>query len=65
MAAVAISNDKLIVGVSGTVLLAVLGYSVFEIQRSKNIDYKTKRIFWWVILVAASVCSVMYYKLTI
>lgn len=65
MATVAISNDKLIVGVSGTVLLAVLGYSVFEIQRSKNIDYKTKRIFWWVILVAASVCSVMYYKLTI
>lgn len=64
MAAVAISDDKRIVGISGTVLLVVLFYSVFEIQRSKNIDYKTKRIFWWVILVAASVCSVMYYKLT-
>lgn len=64
MAAVAISKDKLIVGVSGAVLLAVLGYSFFEIRRSKNIDNKTKRIVWWVILVATSIGTVMYYKLT-
>ena len=64
MAAVAISNDKRIVGVSGTVILAILGYSFFEIRRSKNIDFKTKKIFWWIILVAASVSSILYYKLS-
>jgi hypothetical protein len=64
MAAVYISNDKIIVGVSGTVLLVVLGYSFFEVQRSKNIDRKTKKGMWWLLLVTASIISIMYYKLT-
>lgn len=64
MAAVYISKDKMIVGVSGTVLLLVLGYSFFEVQRSKNIDNKTKQGMWWLILVTGSILAVMYYKLT-
>ena len=64
MAAVYISKDKIIVGVSGSVLLAVLGFSFFEIQRSKNFDSKTKKGTWWLILVTASIVCVMYYKLT-
>lgn len=64
MAAVYISKDKVIVGITGTVLLVVLGYSFFEIQRSKNIDSKTKKGMWWLILVTASIVGVMYYKLT-
>lgn len=64
MAAVYISKDKIIVGVSGTVLLAVMGYSFFEVQRSKNVDSKTKKGMWWLILVTASIVGVMYYKLT-
>ena len=64
MAGVYISKDKMIVGVSGTVLLLILGYSFFEVQRSKNIDHKTKQGMWWVILVTASIVAVMYYKLT-
>jgi hypothetical protein len=64
MAAVYISKDKIIVGVSGTVLLVVLGYSFFEVQRSKNVDSKTKKGMWWLILVTASIVGVMYYKLT-
>lgn len=63
MAAVYISKDKIIVGVSGTVLLLVLGYSFFESQRSKNIDRKTKMAMWWLILVTVSIVGVMYYKL--
>ena len=64
MAAVYISKDKIIVGVSGTVLLVFFGYSFFEIQRSKNVDSKTKKGTWWLILVTASIVAVMYYKLT-
>lgn len=64
MAVVYISKDKIIVGISGTVLLAVLGYSFFEVQRSKNIDSKTKKGMWWLILVIASIIGVMYFKLT-
>jgi hypothetical protein len=64
MAAVYISKDKIIVGVSGTVLPVVLGYSFFEVQRSKNVDSKTKKGMWWLILVIASIVGVMYYKLT-
>lgn len=64
MAAVYISKDKVIVGISGTILLVVLGYSFFEVQRSKNIDSKTKKGMWWLILVTASIVGVMYYKLT-
>ena len=64
MAAVYMSKDKIIVGVSGTVLVVVLGYSFFEVQRSKNVDSKTKKGMWWLILVIASIVGAMYYKLT-
>ncbi len=64
MAAVYISKDKIIVGLSGTVLLVILGYSFFEVQKSKNIDSKTKNARWWLILVIASIIGVMYFKLT-
>ncbi|MBK7442906.1 MAG: hypothetical protein IPI65_15655 [Bacteroidetes bacterium] len=45
MATVAISNDKLIVGVSGTVLLAVLGYSVLKYKEAKILTIKRKEYF--------------------
>jgi hypothetical protein len=64
MAAVYISKDKIIVSVAGTVLLPILGYSLFEVQRSKNIDRKTKKGMWWLILVIISIIGVMYLKLT-
>ncbi|MFY7826890.1 MAG: hypothetical protein ACOVQ4_07185 [Flectobacillus sp.] len=64
MALVYISKDKIIVGISGTVLLAMLGYSVYEVQKSKNIDSKTKKGMWWLIFVIASLIVGMYYKLT-
>ena len=36
----------------------------FEVQRSKNVDSKTKKGMWWLILVIASIVGAMYYKLT-
>ncbi len=63
MAAVYISKDKIVVGVSGTILLLVLGYSFYEVQISKNIDSKTKRSMWWLIPVTISIITIVYYKL--
>lgn len=64
MVAIYISKNKIIVGISGTILLVVLGYSFFELQRSKNIDRKTKNALWVLIPVTASIIGMMYLKLT-
>lgn len=64
LAAVYISKDKVIVGASGLILLVVLAYSFFKVQRSKNIDSKTKKAMWWIITVIAFILVIMYYKLT-
>ncbi|MGH2666384.1 hypothetical protein [Flavobacterium sp.] len=63
MATVYISKNKIIVGICGTILLVVLAYSFFEILKSKNIDSKTKTGMWWILLVIASIISVMYFKI--
>ncbi|MEP1489134.1 MAG: hypothetical protein ABJL44_00820 [Algibacter sp.] len=64
MATVYISKDKLIVGITGTILILFLGYSFYEIQRNKNIDKKTKKGMWWLIIVFLSIIGNMYFKLT-
>ena len=64
MAAVYISKDKLIVGITGTILTLFLGYSFYEVRRNKNIDKKTKNGMWWLILVLLSIIGNMYFKLT-
>lgn len=63
MAVVYISNNKFLVGASGIILLAGIGYALFESQRSKSIDNKTKKRMWWVILVAFSILGSMFFKL--
>lgn len=64
MATVYISKDKIIVGISGTILILFLGYSFYEVRRNKNIDKKTKNGMWWLILVLFSIIGTMYFKLT-
>jgi hypothetical protein len=64
MATVYISKDKIIVGITGTILILFLGYSFYEVRRNKNIDKKTKNGMWWLILVLLSVIGNMYFKLT-
>lgn len=58
------SMNKIIVAVSGTSLIAVLGYFIYEIQRGKNYDKKVKRSAWWMLLVLLSAIGVMLVKLT-
>jgi hypothetical protein len=64
MATVYLAKNKVAVGVSGAALLALLGYSFFEVRRSRNIDGKTKKGMWWLLLVIASILAVTYIKLT-
>lgn len=64
MAIVYIAKDKVIVGVSGTIVLVVFAYSTFTLWRSKNIDNKTKKGSWWMLLLIGSIIITMYAKLT-
>ncbi len=64
MALVYISKNKLVVGITGTILILFLGYSFYEVRRNKNIDKKTKNGMWWLIIVLLSVIGNMYFKLT-
>lgn len=57
-------SNKIIVGISGTTLTGILIYSFIQIQRNKNIDSKTKRSSYWVILVLFSVIAITIFKLT-
>ncbi len=63
MACVYLASNKIIVGISGTILSAVLIYSFIQIQRNKNIDSKTKRSSYTTILVLLSVIAITIYKL--
>lgn len=56
--------NKLIVAVSGVIVVAVLIWGFVEIRKSKNIDLKTKRASWYIILVLISIAAIIYYKLS-
>lgn len=58
------TSNRLAVAVSGTLLTAILVYSLIAGQRSRNIDRRTKRRLLWVIVVLASVVYVTVEKLT-
>ena len=63
MASVYLSTNKMVVGITGVILIAYLGYSFYEIRRNKNIDEKTKKGMWSLILVLFSIIGTMYFKL--
>ena len=58
-----LSTNKWMVGIAGTLVLITMGYSFFEIQRNKNIDEKTKKGSWWLLLVVFAVLGTMYSKI--
>lgn len=64
MATVFISTNKLLVGITGSILILFLGYSFYEVRRNKNIDKNTKNSMWWLLLVLFSVIGNMYLKIT-
>jgi hypothetical protein len=63
MVCVYVSNNKLLVGICGTVFIAVMGWSFYKAWKSKNIDAKTKRSLLWMILVLLSVIGITLMKI--
>jgi NhaP-type Na+/H+ or K+/H+ antiporter len=57
-------SNKVVVGLAGTALLGLMTWSFIKIRQNKNLDSKTKRISWWILLVLASVITAMITKLT-
>lgn len=64
MAIIYISTNKILVGISGTTLTTGLIYSLVTTQLSKQIDKKTKRTMWLVLVVILSAIAITYFKLT-
>ncbi len=60
MATVFLSTNKLIVGISGLVLITFLSYSFYIVRKNKNIDNKTKKRMWWLIFVFISIITKIY-----
>jgi len=58
------ADNKIIVGLTGSILVTLLIWSFVKIRSSKNVDNKTKKSAWWVFLVLASVIGVMIMKLS-
>lgn len=58
-----VATNKMAVGISGTLIAGLLVWSFVETRRSKNIDAKTKRSLWWVLVVLASVLFTVYIKI--
>jgi hypothetical protein len=64
MVCVYTATNKILVGISGVLLTALFSWSLFETTRSKNIDAKTRRGSWLILIVIASVIGVTVLKLT-
>jgi hypothetical protein len=63
-ATVIIATNKIIVCISGIILLVMMAYSLYKIQTNKSIDKKTKEGSWFILIVAASIAYAIYSKVT-
>jgi len=63
MVAAYVSQNKIIVGASGIILIGILIWSFYKIRTSSQIDAKVKRAAWWLLVVIASLVAVIYGKL--
>jgi hypothetical protein len=57
-------TNKVLVTLSGTLFIGIMLWGLIEIQKNKNIDNKTKRNSWVVLIVIISVIAVMVMKLS-
>ena len=65
MVVVFVVNIKWVVALSGSIFIALMTWSLIEIRGNKNVDTKTKRSAWWVIVVMLAVIVGMIMKLNV
>lgn len=65
MVCVFVVNIKWVVALSGSLFIALMTWSLMEIRGNKNVDTKTKRSAWWVIVVMLAVIVGMIMKLNV
>ncbi len=63
MLSVYLSSNKIVVGITGALLLAIMTWSFINVQRNPHIDDKIKKRFYFVLLVMASILATMIMKL--
>jgi len=59
MAVLYISQNKLLVGITGTMLLLILSYSLYEIMNNKSVSRKTKKSMWMTLFVFIAIVGIM------
>ena len=59
-----ITTNKILIACSGSVISFNIIYSFIQIERSKHLDNRTKRLNYWSVLVLASVVGITFIKLT-
>ena len=57
-------QNKIIVGISGAILVYLMLWSFFKIKGSKNIDARIKNRLWIIFIVLASIIGTVILKLT-
>jgi len=57
-------NNKIVVALTGSILITILTWSATKIWNSKNVDSKTRKSLWWIFLVMAMTLASMIFKLT-
>ena len=62
MAAVYLSNNKIVVSVCGFIFIVFMLWSFFKLRSSTQIPDNVKRKAWIALLVVASVIAIIYYK---
>lgn len=62
MAITYISTNKILVSVSGILLIAFMIFSFIQIQMNKNIDSRTRKSSYWVIIVIISIIGIIASK---
>ncbi len=62
MATIVISTNKYLVLASAVIVVITFGWSLYEVQTNKNVDEKTKRSSWLIIIVILALIAIVYSK---
>jgi hypothetical protein len=62
MIAVYISNNKIVVALSGSFLILMMGWGFYEIRTSPQIDARVRQSSWWLLIVLISILAIIYNK---